>query len=105
MQSVRPQFDQPNWNCRPSPDIHRLEFIDAQQLLAQHADRRPRRVDTGTPAAHLCMNSSGDGTKCVVPSRQSVFGLDTTSPAALSSTRSLASAGRAMQRHGRSRPC
>ncbi len=42
------------------------------------------------------MNSSGDSTRCVVPSRQGVFGFSTTWPAALHCTRSLASAGRVM---------
>ena len=43
------------------------------------------------------MNSSGDRTGFVVPSRRGVFSLSTTCPAALVRTRSLASAGRAMQ--------
>ncbi len=38
------------------------------------------------------MNSSGDITKCVVPSRQGVFSVSTTWPAALHRTRSLANA-------------
>jgi len=50
----------------------------------------------GTSAASRCMNSSGDITKCVVPSRQGVLSLSTTCPAALVCTRSLASAGRVM---------
>ena len=44
------------------------------------------------------MNSSGDITKCVVPSRQGVFSFSTTWPAALLCTRSLVSAGRVMVR-------
>lgn len=46
-----------------------------------------------------CMNSSGDMTRCVVPSRQAVLSLSTTCPAALVCTRSLVSAGRVMVRH------
>ena len=38
------------------------------------------------------MNSSGDIAICVVPSRQGVFSLSTTCPAALHCTRSLARA-------------
>ena len=37
----------------------------------------------GTSAASRCMNSSGDITKCVVPSRQAVLSSSTTWPAAL----------------------
>ena len=40
------------------------------------------------------MNSSGDITRCVVPSRQGVLSFSTTCPAALHCTRSSASAGR-----------
>ena len=40
------------------------------------------------------MNSSGDITSYVVPSRQRVLSLSTTRPAAPHCTRSLASAGR-----------
>ena len=36
-----------------------------------------------TSAASRCMNSSGDITRCVVPSRQAVLSLSTTWPAAL----------------------
>jgi predicted MFS family arabinose efflux permease len=50
----------------------------------------------GTSAASRCMNSSGDITRWVVPSRQAVLSLSTTCPAALVCTRSLASAGRVM---------
>ncbi len=80
----------------------------------------------GTSAASRCMNSSGDNpagrapaelgpfgrhvqspglfvsglsTRCVVPSRQRVLSLSTTCQAALVCTRSLARAGRVMQRH------
>ena len=42
------------------------------------------------------MNSSGDITMCVVPSRQADFSFSTTCPAALHCTRSLANAGRVM---------
>jgi len=42
------------------------------------------------------MNSSGDITMWVVPSRQAVLSLSTTCPAALICTRSLTSAGRVM---------
>ncbi|HYN62239.1 MAG TPA: hypothetical protein VET87_22285 [Rubrivivax sp.] len=42
------------------------------------------------------MNSSGDMTECVVPSRRGVFSFNTPCPAALVCTRSLASAGRVM---------
>jgi len=45
------------------------------------------------------MNSSGDITMCVVPSRQAVLSLRTTCPALLICTRSLASAGRVLVRH------
>ena len=44
------------------------------------------------------MNSSGDITMCEVPSRQGAFSLSANGPAALHGTRSLASAGRVMQR-------
>ena len=37
----------------------------------------------GASAASHCMNSGGDITRCVVPSRQGVFSLSTTWPAAL----------------------
>ena len=57
------------------------------------------RGERRTVAASQCMNSGGDITKCVVPSRQGVFSLSTTCPAALQCTRSLASAERVMQRH------
>ena len=50
----------------------------------------------GTSAASRCMNSSGDITRCVVPSRQGVLSLSTTCSAALVCTRSLAKAGRVM---------
>ena len=40
------------------------------------------------------MNSSGDWTKCVLPSRQGVFSLSTTWPEALVCTHSLDNAGR-----------
>ena len=53
----------------------------------------------GTGAARRCMNSSGDITMCVVPSRQGVLSLSTTCPAALHCTRSLASAARVMVPH------
>jgi hypothetical protein len=43
-----------------------------------------------------CMNSSGETTKCVMPSRQGVLSFNATCPAALVCTRSLASAGRVM---------
>ena len=52
--------------------------------------------ERGTSAASRCMNSSGDMTRCVVPSRQAVLSLGTTCPAALVCTRSLASAERVM---------
>jgi len=42
------------------------------------------------------MNSSGDMTKCVMPSRQGVLSFNTTCSAAFVCTRSLASAGRVM---------
>ena len=42
------------------------------------------------------MNSSGDMTRCVVPSRQGVLSVNTTWPAALVCKRSLAKAGRVM---------
>jgi len=45
------------------------------------------------------MNSSGDITMWVVPSRQAVLSLSTTCPALSICTRSLASAGRVMVRH------
>jgi len=44
------------------------------------------------------MNSSGDITRCVVPSLHCVFSFNSTSPAALHCTRSSAGAGRAMKR-------
>jgi len=47
-----------------------------------------------TSVAMRCMNSSGDITKCVVPSRQGVFSFSTTCPAALICARSLARAER-----------
>ena len=50
----------------------------------------------GTSAASRCMNSSGNITRCVAPSRQAVLSLSTTCPAALVCTRSLARAGRVM---------
>ncbi len=50
-------------------------------------------------AASRCMNSSGDITRCVVPSRHGVLSFSTTCPAALVCTRSLANAGRVMVRH------
>ena len=53
----------------------------------------------GTSAASRCMNSSGDITKWVVPSRLGVLSLSTPCPAALVCTRSLASAGRVMWQH------
>ena len=52
-----------------------------------------RRV---TNAASRCMNSCGDVTKCMVPSRQAVFSLSTNVPTAFFRTRSLATAGRVM---------
>ena len=45
------------------------------------------------------MNSSGNITMCVVPSRQAVLSLSTTCQALLMCTRSLASAVRVMVRH------
>jgi len=61
-------------------------------------------VPPGTSAllgASRCMNSSGDITKCVVPSRHGVLimSFNSTCPAALSCTRSSDSAGRVMYRH------
>jgi hypothetical protein len=44
--------------------------------------------DRGTSGASRCMNSSGDITMCVVPSRQGPFSLSTTWPGALHCTRS-----------------
>ena len=44
-------------------------------------------------AARRCMNSSGDITKCVVPSRHGVLSLSTTCPAALVCTRSSVLSG------------
>ena len=62
--------------------------------------RTPKRIrcslGLGTSAASRCLNSSGDITRCVVPSRHGVLSLSTTCPAALVCTRSLASAGRVM---------
>ena len=46
------------------------------------------RCGRGTSAASRCMNSSGDITMCVVPSRHAVFSLSTTCPALLHCTRS-----------------
>ena len=82
---------------------------------ARHAVVRPRRADSparwgtstpwkrircsrgrGTRAASRCMNSSGDITRCVVPSCQGVFSFSITCAAALHCTRSSASAGRVM---------
>lgn len=48
------------------------------------------------------MNFSGDIIRCVAPSRQGVFSLSKTCLGASHCTRSLASAGRVMWRHGRS---
>jgi hypothetical protein len=42
------------------------------------------------------MNSSGDVTRTVVPSRQAVLSFSTTCPARLQRTRSWANAGRVM---------
>jgi hypothetical protein len=42
------------------------------------------------------MNSSGDMTGCMAPSRQAVLSFNTTFAAALVCTRSLASAGRVL---------
>jgi MFS family permease len=50
----------------------------------------------GTSAASRCMNSSGDITRWVVPSRQAVLSFNSICPAALVCTRSLGSAGRVM---------
>jgi hypothetical protein len=47
----------------------------------------------GSTAASRCVNSSGDMTRRVLPSRQGVFSFSTTCPAALICTRSLARAG------------
>ena len=50
----------------------------------------------GASSAKRCMNSSGDITRWVVPSRQGVLRLSTTCPKSLVCTRSLAKAGRLM---------
>jgi hypothetical protein len=52
MQAVRPQFDQSNWNYRPSAVVEQVDLA------------APKR-----PLMGNCMNSSGDITRCVVPSR------------------------------------
>ena len=70
----------------------------AQSLaLCVGTPRKRIRCSLGlcTKAASRCMNSSGNWTKCVLPSRQEVFNLSTTWPAALVCTRSLANAKRA----------
>jgi len=72
--------------------------------LTDETDRRNAVIhvcscDWFTGTASRCMNSSGDITKCVAPSRHAVFSLSTTCPAALVCTRSLASAERVMYRH------
>ena len=76
---------------QPSPDTNSpVDCLCLARGLAT-GQARPAR-GRGTSAASRCMNSSGDITRCVVPSRQGVFNLSTTCPAALVCTRSLANA-------------
>lgn len=75
----------------PTQTGHRTAEIDSREAVNGWCSR-----GRSTMAASHCMNSSGDITSCVVPSRQGVFNFSTTWPTALVCTRSLASAGRVM---------
>jgi len=66
-----------SWN-----GVQRLETVARQCSLG-----------SGNCAARCVMNSSGDITRSVMPTRHGVLSLNTTCPAALRFTRSLASAG------------
>ena len=92
MQAVRPQFHQPNWNCRPISDIRRPELVATKQSLARASRERPRVAGTG--AASRGTSSSGDITRCVVPSRHGVLSLSPNCPEDLHYTRASDSAGR-----------
>ena len=73
-----------------------------ERLFTTHTGHRTSRIDSpegvigwcifglGTSAASRCMNSSGEMTRCVVPSRQGVLSLSTTCSTTLVCTRSLA---------------
>jgi hypothetical protein len=82
--------------------LHSLRYYRPRNSVSQSC--RPTEIPggracepgRGTSTASHYMNSSGDITKCVVPSRQAVFSVSTTCPAALHCTRSLASAERVM---------
>ena len=71
----------------PSPDTN--SPVDCLCLARGRATgpTRPAR-GRGTSAASRCMHSSGDITRCVVPSRQGVLSFSTTCPASLHCTRS-----------------
>jgi len=75
------------WHWAPAPH-------GSGSGAAWAAARVPERRPSFARAARRCMNSSGDITMWVVPSRQAVLSLSTTCPALLICTRSLASAGR-----------
>ena len=66
---------------RPISDIRRPELVATKQSLAR-ASRDRLRV-AGTGAASSCTNSSGDITRCVVPSRHGVLYLSPSCLAAL----------------------
>jgi hypothetical protein len=81
------------------PTGHPTGEIDSREAVLGGCSRG--RV---TSAASRRMNSSGLITRCEVPSRHGDLSLSTTCPAALVCARSLASAGRVMQRHSCSSP-
>ncbi len=75
-----------------------LPGVILERILAFGASAPWKRMrlslGRGTRAAKRCMNSSGDMTMWVVPSRYGLFSCSTTSPARLRLSRSLARAGR-----------
>ena len=108
--SSPPQFGQwsiSNTRLSSLAQLSRTGWWCAQFAKRSYADtkRISCSLGLGTKAASHCMNSSGHRTRGVVPSRQEVFSLSTSWPAALICTRSLAKAGRAMWRHSCSSAC
>ena len=87
----------PTQTGHPTAGIGRREAVARARLLV-----------TTTGAASRCINSSGDITRCVVPSHHSALSLSFNCLAALNYNRSSVRAGQVIQRHSwssRLRPC
>jgi hypothetical protein len=96
-----PRFRWHAFGWRPQPAVQRVREATAE--IRKVAKKDPALATAGavlflekvSPALE-CVDSGGDITRCVVPSRHGVFSLSTPCPAALLCARSSDSAKRVM---------